>query len=703
MVLTSNPVYMAYKSKNNKRHKYVENYSKHLQAVIHWLATESDIKKTRDSKLPLPLEKLLQKFLMVFKTRGNAEAIRWCKHRRNLVFQLLSRTSEEGVFSKEVPLTKDLKFLQSGERFSVPYIKLLITILYSSRPLRTQAAPSFSTITGPSTKKVIPFNRRDYKQFWIDLGYDPRHRPRRSIEFKGYHKTAKAGPNGHALMQSLSDLYTIYLNSTQLLNNLYIIGGKKLERNIKVILCYLEPLKNILPCTEGIMRKLFAFADREGKTREVAFFDYFSQTALRPIHNYLFGALRKIPQDYTFDQTGFENTLTGTDLYYSIDLTAFTDRFPVEVNWKLLRAKIGSRKATAWLEIMTMPFRYHNIEICYEVGNPMGAYSSWNSTTLSHHFVVWKACRNIGIDWKTAPYAMLGDDLVIRHKQLALEYCRLIRLMGVTWSKEKTHVSPYFLEFAKRLKWCGHDVTPFPLAAMWEERNSKTVGAVSVYMNASAKGWFSPNDGVKPWTEYFRLNGIRRSLREKWINRMEKIWLVITILQMKMPALELIPFVEAISPQVAAKLQGEDGEEKIFNILLSCVMQSFADSVSALQEEGKVSRPLGLIAENLVIAFTSVEQIQGEWDVTLLPEVIPHTYVWGLITEDYLKSMKRAYLIDTLYQGRWEASFRNILLPSSDRAVYLRREQDTMLIQTPNILKNFQNAINQLKAYPQLI
>jgi hypothetical protein len=237
---------------------------------------------------------------------------------------------------------------------------------------------------------------------------------------------------------------------------------------------------------------------------------------------------------------------------------------------------------------------------------------------------------------------------------------------------------------------------------MWEERTNRSVGAVSVYMNARAKGWFDPNIGMKVWTDYFSLNGYPRSLRAKWCTHMEKIRLIITILQGKTSALELLPFVEMISPLVAAKLQGEEGEEKIFNILLSCVMQTFSDSVSALYD-CKVGKPLGLIAEELTICFTGIQQNHTEWDVTLLPEVVPHTFVWGLISEDFLKSMKKAYVIDTVLQGRWESSFRNILLPASDAAIYYKREDNTMLIACPNILKKFEDSIDQLKAYPQLI
>lgn len=36
-------------------------------------------------------------------------------------------------------------------------------------------------------------------------------------------------------------------------------------------------------------------------------------------------------------------------------------------------------------------------EVRYSVGNPMGAYSSWNSFALAHHFVVYWCCRDLGI------------------------------------------------------------------------------------------------------------------------------------------------------------------------------------------------------------------------------------------------------------------------------------------------------------------
>lgn len=61
-----------------------------------------------------------------------------------------------------------------------------------------------------------------------------------------------------------------------------------------------------LPC-----RRLILIPDKEGKTREVAVFDYWSQTVLRPIHAFLFDILRIIPQDMTFNQGRFVEVVKG--------------------------------------------------------------------------------------------------------------------------------------------------------------------------------------------------------------------------------------------------------------------------------------------------------------------------------------------------------------------------------------------------------
>lgn len=54
------------------------------------------------------------------------------------------------------------------------------------------------------------------------------------------------------------------------------------------------------------IRRLVALSDLEGKTRNIAILDYWSQTVLRPIHFWIFEVLKKIPQDLTFSQGSFQ-------------------------------------------------------------------------------------------------------------------------------------------------------------------------------------------------------------------------------------------------------------------------------------------------------------------------------------------------------------------------------------------------------------
>lgn len=80
----------------------------------------------------------------------------------------------------------------------------------------------------------------------------------------------------------------------------------------------------------------------------------------------------------------------------------------------------------------------------------MGAYSSWSSFTLAHHQLVFRACSQLRISWRTAKYAILGDDIVFGDNKLYKEYRKILLTLGVEVSESKTHESPHLMEFAKR-------------------------------------------------------------------------------------------------------------------------------------------------------------------------------------------------------------------------------------------------------------
>lgn len=72
-------------------------------------------------------------------------------------------------------------------------------------------------------------------------------------------------------------------------------------------------------------------------------------------------------------------------------------------------------------------------KVKYNVGQPMGAYSSWAVFTLSHHILVWIAgmmCGKPHFD----QYVILGDDIVIADTAVYNHYKQLIKDLGVSLS-----------------------------------------------------------------------------------------------------------------------------------------------------------------------------------------------------------------------------------------------------------------------------
>jgi len=120
--------------------------------------------------------------------------------------------------------------------------------------------------------------------------------------------------------------------------------------------------------------------------------------ALKPIHEYIGRILEKINQDCTLDQSKFKKLLEGSEIYYSVDLSSATDRFPIILISSLLKTRLPASFVDAWKEVMVgYPFDHQGHKLVYAAGNPMGAYSSFNSFALTHHFLIYHCCRTLGI------------------------------------------------------------------------------------------------------------------------------------------------------------------------------------------------------------------------------------------------------------------------------------------------------------------
>lgn len=209
----------------------------------------------------------------------------------------------------------------------------------------------------------------------------------------------KSGPNGHALNCAISDARCLPPN---LVHSLSIMGGPKMEYILKKVMqsdLLLDGfVSKFFRVSKGeSFRRLSSFPDKEGKVRVIGILDWYSQITLKPLHNYLGNCLKKIRQDCTFDQSNFTKSLKGSKVYYSVDLSNATDRFPIVFIELLLKAQLPSAYVDAWRDVMVgYPFDFKGSKFIYSTGNPMGAYSSFNSFALAHHYIIYHICRELG-------------------------------------------------------------------------------------------------------------------------------------------------------------------------------------------------------------------------------------------------------------------------------------------------------------------
>lgn len=343
-------------------------------------------------------------------------------------------------------------------------IRFIMTLLLISRSIEGgHGAPDLKPITEPSPALDWDSYRSEIREALISLKI---RLDQPQPIWKDYHPSTKKGPNGQALMSSVNDAYALK-KYPELLQDIITLGGNPQLLSV-IKLHQVIPLddwcsKVGLKPTQDI-RKLSSVLDPEAKTRIIAIFDYWSQTVLKPLHDYIMKQLRNLPCDRTYQQTkGFPGK--PLDNYWSLDLTNATDRFPLGFQKVVISEIFGDQYSEAWARVMvSQPFSNPWGEpAIYAAGQPMGAYSSWAVFTISHHVLIHIAGRRCGIPSVDPYYQILGDDIVISHDALAKEYQRLIKELGVSISQPKTHISTDMFEFAKRWYLRGNEVSGIPI------------------------------------------------------------------------------------------------------------------------------------------------------------------------------------------------------------------------------------------------
>lgn len=389
------------------------------------------------------------------------------------VDELLGITSDG--FPKCILFLKE--FIDGGRPSEIRFV---LTLLIVSRAMKCEATPSYDSITAPFDGEfdTLPadFIAKFVEDFKLVL-----FRPTWSKDLLFF--TMKGGPLGHPILTAIHALK--FYDGPMWAAVVQIVGLPGAEALKALWMKYRDVIKwdivekkidnlhlNDLPRDNLPLRRLSIVQDPELKARVVGIVDYFTQVILQPLGEQVFELLRSLPQDRTFTQDPHIKKLEG-QRFHSVDLSNATDRFPLALQKDLLAEMLGPNFAWAWGVLMS----YKEFvtpcgkSISYEVGQPIGARSSWAVFTLSHHLVVQYAAYLAGV-YPFKDYILLGDDIVIANDAVAEQYVKLVTDLGVKTSPSKTHVSLTTYEFAKRWFHNGVEVTGFPVNSVLSTLNS---------------------------------------------------------------------------------------------------------------------------------------------------------------------------------------------------------------------------------------
>lgn len=343
-------------------------------------------------------------------------------------------------------------------------------------PAATQAVLSilgyYRNILAPGTPDLGPITRpgREIPESLIDEilslgleGLDWEIKPKRLPPVK-LQIRSKQGPCGQSTLMAFKELSCL---PKQLVDALLLILSKSDDEDM--IKNQIPQVLNKLPKPDNTAKhsKLSIKRERGGKDRVFAMVDYWTQTALKPLHSGLGALLRQLPQDCTYDQgagVGRLKEWTRNGSAISIDLSSATDRFPMKLLTAFMEKVTGDKDFTeAWRCLMVdRDFTYKSKTYRWAVGQPLGALSSWPSFAVAHHLVMRAAYRKAGLDPNKGNYLLLGDDMAAEYSEAIPYYLSYLDSLGVEISPTKG-LRADFCEFAKRIFMKGHEVSPIPV------------------------------------------------------------------------------------------------------------------------------------------------------------------------------------------------------------------------------------------------
>lgn len=357
--------------------------------------------------------------------------------------------------------------------------RLLMTIANMYKILRLPPDPDITPITdvGPEINTDLLESFEDFisdgipgpilksSSISVAMQYD----------FHGY-VSANNGPNGPILVANHKDALSLMRDPDLLesVRSLLSLTAPTIRDNLNRCIDKLSKIDTSkILCQHS---KVSQLCEGGGKTRNIAIIDYFSQSALNPIHDEILKQLKSNPCDATYSQEdGFSKLMKKANLKgvcYSLDLTSATDRFPLKLQTIVMKQKFGEEIGTLWEKVIALrEFTFKDQKIKWGRGQPLGALSSWGAFALTHHLFVRWCSGNPKFD----NYIILGDDIAILDERVASIYIDRMTKLGVTINLNKGFSSKgdtVYGEFAKRIFRNEDELTGLPIDLILSARKS---------------------------------------------------------------------------------------------------------------------------------------------------------------------------------------------------------------------------------------
>jgi len=441
-----------------------------FKLLMKWVVKLGVFYGISQNHLQRSCERFSNSTISMIKTQGELATIAHLKKMRVSFMSLIADQFTPGEFIKYYKsglpfwLGPEINALWVNGANKRSLIRFILTMMSISRVITGWKRPDFKPLGLPPAIKDND-TLKDFQSFIKSWKF-----PDIKMEqWKAPHGTTKAGPNGPALINSSVD-YTLFRKLYG--NYLMFLKSPRLSH-------YLEQIVDIenFPSAWArkgvhVLRRLSFIDDKEGKKRIIGIVDYWSQTILKNLHDQIMEILRTFEADRTYSQHDFTDLGNKGHKYHSFDLTSATDRFPMAPQKSVIENLHGQAYSQAWEYLMVgQPF-YCDREVWkprfvrYNCGQPMGAYSSWATFTLTHHLLVQYCAYKEKLSLPFKSYYLLGDDIVIKHDLVAKRYLSVMNDLGVEISKPKTLIGEHIFEFAKRVFLNNEEVTMFPVSGM---------------------------------------------------------------------------------------------------------------------------------------------------------------------------------------------------------------------------------------------